>query len=149
MFIYESPIGKLILEEKNNKLIRLDFYDGEKIIENKNSFIREVVKQLDEYFNKKRKKFDIPIELNGTEFQKKVWLELQKIPYGETRSYKEIANNIGCLNGQRAIGNANNKNKIIIIVPCHRVIGTNGTLVGFACGLDAKKYLLDIEKDML
>lgn len=106
----------------------------------------EVAKQLSEYFDGGRKLFDFPFRLEGTEFQKKVWNALLEIPYGEIRTYKEIAVAIGNPNGSRAVGMANNKNPIHIVVPCHRVIGSNGKLVGYAGGLDMKRKLLEMEK---
>ena len=103
-------------------------------------------KQLEEYFAGKRQVFDLPLDMQGTDFQKKVWQSLCDIPYGETRSYKQIAEQIGSPKACRAIGNANNANPISVIVPCHRVIGANGKLVGYAGGLDLKQELLNIEK---
>lgn len=103
-------------------------------------------KQLSEYFDGKRKKFDLPLHVEGSEFQKQVWNALRKIPYGETRSYKDIAEYIGNPKAVRAVGMANNKNPIVIILPCHRVIGSNGKLVGYAGGLDKKTWLLDLER---
>lgn len=88
----------------------------------------------------------MPLSYEGTEFQNKVWTSLQKIPYGETRSYEDIAEDIGNKKAVRAVGQANNKNPIMIIIPCHRVIHKNGDINGFACGVDVKKYLLDLEK---
>jgi len=108
--------------------------------------IKKTAKQLGEYFSGKRKNFDIPLALNGTEFQKTVWRALQTIPYGETRSYKDIAVLAGKPAAARAVGMANNRNPVSIIVPCHRVIGKNGALTGYGGGLDLKKYLLDLEK---
>jgi methylated-DNA-[protein]-cysteine S-methyltransferase len=101
--------------------------------------------QLEEYFAGKRTEFDLPIDLYGTPFQKAVWMELTRIPYGETRSYKEIALAIGAAKAVRAIGGANNRNPIPIIIPCHRVIGSNGALVGYGGGLPIKEYLLGLE----
>ncbi len=101
--------------------------------------------QLIEYFNGKRKTFDLPYKLNGTDFQKKVWSALCDIPYGETRSYKDIAIAVGNPKASRAIGMANNKNPITVIVPCHRVIGASGKLVGYAGGLAMKEFLLKME----
>lgn len=101
---------------------------------------------MDEYFSGKRKKFDVSIVLEGTEFRKKVWKELMNIPYGETCSYKDIAIKIGNPKACRAVGGANNKNKIPIIIPCHRVIGTGGKLVGYAGGLHIKELLLENER---
>ncbi len=102
--------------------------------------------QLEEYFAGTRKTFDLPLHAKGTAFQQKVWEQLQLIPYGETRSYGQIAAAIGNPNASRAVGGANNKNPIGIIIPCHRVIGVNGALVGYAGGLDVKETLLALEK---
>ena len=100
----------------------------------------------EEYFLGKRKVFGLPLNLTGTKFMKAVWEALLTIPYGETRSYKEIAQMIGNPNACRAVGQANNKNPISIIVPCHRVIGSDGNLVGYGAGLEIKEYLLDFER---
>ncbi len=102
--------------------------------------------QIAEYLNGNRKEFDFPIRLVGTEFQMKVWEQLQLIPYGETRSYKEIAEMVGIPKAYRAVGMANNKNPIMIVVPCHRVIGSDGKMVGYGGGLDIKAALLKIEQ---
>lgn len=102
--------------------------------------------QLREYFEGERKVFDLPLKISGTPFQEMVWGELLKIPYGETRSYKDIATSIGNPKASRAVGMANNRNKIAIIIPCHRVIGANGSLTGYAGGLDIKEKLLLLEK---
>lgn len=102
--------------------------------------------QLNEYFNGTRRKFNLPINPAGTEFQKRVWSTLLKIPYGETRSYGQIAAAIGNPKGARAVGAANNKNPIAIVIPCHRVIGADGALTGYAGGLDIKAILLETEK---
>ena len=104
-----------------------------------------VYSQINEYLDGSRKTFNFPYELRGTEFQKKVWTELCKIPYGETRTYKDIAVAIGNPKASRAVGMANNKNPIIIAVPCHRVIGANGSLTGYAGGLGMKAALLSLE----
>lgn len=101
--------------------------------------------QLNEYFTGTRKVFDVPLELEGTDFQKKVWDELQKIPYGKTISYKTLSEKLGDVKAIRAVGKANGQNPIAIIIPCHRVIGTNGNLVGYAGGLDIKEKLLHLE----
>lgn len=103
-------------------------------------------KELDEYFSGKRKSFDLPLEPQGTEFQRKVWNALLEIPYGETRSYKDIAEKIRNPRACRAVGGANNKNPIVILIPCHRVVGSHGGLVGYGLGLPMKQQLLDIEK---
>ena len=145
---------KLIKEKKNKNGVSKEIVQNDNIWLDKKSYmlketdlINNTRKQLDEYFAGKRKKFDIPIKLDGTDFQIKVWKELLKIPYGETCSYLDIAKRIGNPKASRAVGMANNKNKIIIIVPCHRVIGSNKKLVGYACGLDVKEKLLELEKE--
>jgi methylated-DNA-[protein]-cysteine S-methyltransferase len=101
--------------------------------------------QVQEYFNRERKEFDLPLEIIGTEFQKKVWNELTKIPYGETISYGELANRMGDINKMRAVAAANGANPIPIIIPCHRVIGSDGSLTGYGGGLDVKQKLLELE----
>ncbi|HPZ04773.1 MAG: methylated-DNA--[protein]-cysteine S-methyltransferase [Bacillota bacterium] len=108
--------------------------------------IREAAKQLEEYFVGKRKIFDIPLGPEGTPFQRAVWEALLEIPYGETRSYGDIAARIGNPKAARAVGMANNRNPIAVFVPCHRVIGASGKLVGYAGGVDVKKKLLELEK---
>ncbi len=111
----------------------------------KTSLTDEVYSQLEDYFSGKRKAFDFSYKLIGSDFQKRVWQQLCRIPYGETRTYKDIALAIGKPNASRAVGMANNKNPLGIVVPCHRVIGSNGKLVGYAGGLDIKRKLLRIE----
>lgn len=147
-FCYDTEIGRIKISEKDEKIIGLVFsdYKKEDEIEKETDAIRKTYLQLKEYLSGKRKNFDIEIEMIGTEFQKKVWKELLNIPYGETRSYKDIAIAIGNGKACRAVGNANNKNPIAIIVPCHRVIGSNGSMTGYAGGLDIKEKLLKIEK---
>jgi methylated-DNA-[protein]-cysteine S-methyltransferase len=107
--------------------------------------IKKAAAQISEYLEGKRKKFDLPLVLHGTEFQKTVWRALQTIPYGETRSYKDIAVLAGSPKAFRAVGMANNRNPVSIIIPCHRVIGSNGDLVGYGGGLPVKKFLLELE----
>lgn len=147
-FCYDTEIGTIKISEKDGKIIGLAFsdYKKENEIEKETDAIRKTYLQLKEYLSGKRKNFDIEIEMIGTEFQKKVWKELLNIPYGETRSYKDIAIAIGNEKACRAVGNANNKNPIAIIVPCHRVVGSNGSMTGYAGGLDIKEKLLKIEK---
>lgn len=155
--IYDFEIGKLAIFEENRKIVLVNVVKTKEDIEEmaknsiqkETSLIKNTKQQLDEYFAGKRKKFDIPIKLDGTDFQIKVWKELLKIPYGETCSYLDIAKCIGNPKASRAVGMANNKNKIIIIVPCHRVIGSNKKLVGYACGLDVKEKLLELERENL
>ncbi len=112
----------------------------------KNTLVKNVLVQLQEYFGGKRKKFDLPLELSGSEFQKQAWRELMNIPYGQTISYQEQATKIRNPKAIRAVGSANGKNKINIIIPCHRVIGKNGKLVGYGGGLSRKEWLIGHEK---
>ena len=114
-------------------------------VEKSTPFLRKVAGELNEYLSGKRRQFDIPIKLSGTDFQLAVWNALLTIPYGETRSYKEIAEQIGNPKSCRAVGMANHRNPIAIIVPCHRVIGADGSLTGFGGGLDLKRQLLELE----
>ncbi|WP_275938794.1 methylated-DNA--[protein]-cysteine S-methyltransferase [Paenibacillus lutrae] len=107
--------------------------------------LRTVAVQLDEYFIGRRKEFDLPIDLRGTEFQRRVWTALLKVPYGDTASYKDIAESIGAPKAVRAVGGANNRNPVPILVPCHRIIGASGQLVGYAGGLNIKTTLLQLE----
>jgi len=109
--------------------------------------IKKAARQFSEYFDGKRKSFDLPLSLQGTDFQKKVWKALKNIPYGKTISYGEIAAKIGNPKACRAVGLANNRNPISIIIPCHRVIGHNGSLTGYGGGLELKQQLLDLEKN--
>ena len=102
-------------------------------------------RQLEEYFAGRRRQFDLPLDLHGTEFQKRCWQELLKIPYGETRSYADVARAIGNPSAVRAVGLANGQNPIAIIVPCHRVIGSDGSLTGYGGGLETKRKLLELE----
>ena len=106
---------------------------------------RDAAKELREYLQGRRKHFDCPLDLRGTPFQLKVWEQLRAIPYGETASYGEIAKAVGAPRGARAVGMANHANPVLLMVPCHRVIGSNGALVGFGCGLDLKQKLLELE----
>lgn len=109
--------------------------------------LRRAAAELSEYFRGERQNFTVPIRTGGTEFQRKVWDALRRIPYGETRTYGQIADEIGCPGGARAVGMACNRNPIMLIVPCHRVVGSNGKLVGFAGGLDMKEALIKLEKE--
>lgn len=151
-YIFKSPIGFLKIEEEDSKLIGLslqqkdtNFVQSQKFMQH-SDLLYETYQQLNEYFLRKRRKFELPINCKGTIFQQAVWNELQNIPYGETRSYEDIAIAVKNPKAARAIGQANNKNPILIIVPCHRVIHKNGDITGFGCGTKIKKYLLDLEK---
>ena len=144
--IINSKIGYLHLTANENTLLSISFIDNNiDIKENTNSIIEETITQLNEYFEGKRKEFTIELSLKGTDFQKQVWNELLNIAYGQTASYSDIAIAVGNPKAVRAIGNANNKNPIPIIIPCHRVIGKSGKLVGYAGGLDIKVALLKLE----
>lgn len=145
---YDSPIGLIKITANENAITGLDFV-YKKTKEEENELIIICKKQLDEYFKGERIEFDLDIHLNGTEFQVAVWNELKKIPYGEKRSYKDIARAIGNEKAVRAVGGANNKNKIAIIVPCHRVVGSDGSLTGYAGGLWRKQWLLEHENTVL
>ena len=147
---FNSPIGTIKIEADDEYITAVYFIDKNSTlntdVEEVNDSIIICKKQLQEYFNGIRKCFDIKLKfLKATEFQKKVWKELQKIPYGQTASYKEIAERINNPKGWRAVGNANNKNPIAIIVPCHRIVGSNGKMVGYAGGIDKKEFLLSLE----
>lgn len=161
---YESPCGTLLLGSFNDKLclcdwqvekhrdhvdkrlkrvLQADFEDSSSAV------IEKAIVLLDEFFAGKRKKFDLPLLFVGTNFQKKVWNELLKIPYGKTVSYGEMASRIGMPRAVRAVANANGANAISIFVPCHRVIGSDGSLTGYGGGLAAKKKLLELETAFL
>lgn len=149
--ILNSPIGKLLLVGTTEHLLEIRFensWDESDLTDftKEDSLFTEAITQLNEYFTGKRKDFSLPLSPQGTDFQQKVWSELQSIPYGTTTSYGEIAKRIENPKGSRAVGLANGKNPIPIIIPCHRVIGKNGKLTGFGGGLDIKQHLLEIEK---
>lgn len=152
--IFSSPVGPLLLQGAGSKLRQLSF------LKNRNTkpfvdpawnrradYFGDVKEQLVEYFDGHRQEFDVELDFGvpETTFSAQVWCELQQIPYGETRSYRDIAQNIGRAKAFRAVGQANHRNPIAIIVPCHRVIGSDGTLTGFGGGLDTKKFLLELE----
>lgn len=145
---FSSPIGRLLLVEAEGCLTHILF--GEELLPQipvgETDFLKEVQAQLGAYFQGQREVFDLPLNPKGTDFQKKVWLALQQIPYGETASYGEIARAVGTPKGARAVGMANNRNPISIVVPCHRVIGADGKLVGYGGGLEKKIFLLGLEK---
>lgn len=148
-FCYKTSIGLIKITEDGSAITRVDFIKeiGEDKYLIETPLLKEANKQLQEYLNGERKRFDLKLKLQGTEFQQRVWEELQEIPYGETNSYKDIAIKVGNEKASRAIGMANNRNPIPIFIPCHRVIGANGKLVGYAGGLDIKEKLLKIEKE--
>lgn len=137
----EQALVAILWDNENPKRVRL----AELIEDVSHPILLNTQQQLSEYFSGQRKVFDIPLDFEGTDFQKKVWSALLTIPYGETRSYKQIAQQLGNEKAVRAVGAANGKNPISIIAPCHRVIGAGGALVGFAGGLDKKEILLRLE----
>ncbi len=144
---------KITIKIKSTKysITEITFVKGKDDIEDEtteNSLIRQCKKQLDDYFKGKLKKFNIKYEYSGTPFQEKVWKELLNIEYGTTISYKELAQRIGSPKSVRAVANAVGKNKIGVIIPCHRIIGINGTLTGYAGGIENKRYLLEIENSI-
>jgi methylated-DNA-[protein]-cysteine S-methyltransferase len=143
--IYHSPLGPLLIEETGGAITALGLSDEKKDLET-SPLLEKAIQELDEYFQGKRQDFDLPVRFQGTEFQDLVWRELRKIPYGKTRTYGEIASLIGREKAVRAVGGACNRNALMLLVPCHRVLGSNGKLTGFACGLDKKAFLLDLEK---
>jgi len=160
---YKSPIGELLLGSYKNKLCIADYryrkmrttVDSRiqrglkaEYIEESSDVITETIKQMEEYFNLERKEFTIPLLLVGTDFQKSVWQGLIETPFGTTSSYLELSKRIGNEKAVRAVASANGANSISILVPCHRIIGSNGALVGYAGGLDVKKRLLEIESNL-
>ena len=145
---YNSPVGLIEISGTDNSITSLYFMDEEfNPEERSNPYIEKCVLQLDEYFNGKRKIFGLNLQPEGTDFQKRVWDELLKIPFGETRTYMEITKFLGDIKAIRAVANANGQNKISIIIPCHRVIGSDGSLTGYGGGLWRKKWLLEHEQN--
>ncbi len=142
---YESPLGLIEVQATEIGVRAINFANEKILTEIKNAYNQLAISQLDEYFKRKRTVFDMPLDLEGTDFQKRVWTELLKIPFGKTCSYMDIARAIGDPKTIRAVGMANGSNKIAIVVPCHRVIGSDGSLTGYAAGLTRKKWLLDLE----
>lgn len=166
---YESPVGLLEIGEDNHGICRIGFTKtASRVLDRKEAagnetevgktvsdkmfpvtetpLMMETIRQLQQYFSWKRKEFDLPLSFYGTDFQKDVWKALMEIPYGETRSYGQIAEVLGRPKACRAVGMANHVNEILIVVPCHRVIGANGSLTGYGGGLDVKEKLLKLEQ---
>lgn len=157
-FFNSSFLGKVFVATTKKGILMIDFLTTEngfleklkklfkgELIKDEN-MTKDIIYQLKSYLNGKLKKFNCPLDLRGTEFQKKVWLALRRIPYGETRSYKQIAEAIGHPHAFRAVGGANGRNPIPLIIPCHRVIRSNGDLGGFGHGIEIKKRLIEFEK---
>ncbi len=144
----DSPLGLLEITTDKQFVKAISFVDEIRKPSSSDDFLgSETVRQLNEYFDKKRRKFELPLAPNGTLFQKKIWDLLLQIPFGETRSYAELSTTYGDEKAIRAIAAANGKNPIAIVIPCHRVIGKDGKLVGYAGGLPRKQYLLNLESD--
>jgi methylated-DNA-[protein]-cysteine S-methyltransferase len=148
----ESLAGSLLLGATSKALVLLEFDRGQlpplkwKAEWTQSSdATRQYVRQLEEYFAGQRRRFTFPLDLRGTPFQVRCWQALLEIPYGETRTYADLARAVGCPRGYRAVGLANNRNPIAIVVPCHRVIASDGTLCGYGGGLDLKRKLLELE----
>jgi AraC family transcriptional regulator of adaptative response/methylated-DNA-[protein]-cysteine methyltransferase len=159
-----SPLGELTAVADETHLLLLEFGDSRELqrkiqslekryeirsADEMNAVLQKTKEQLEEYFRGTRKSFDIPLEVRGTEFQMKAWKALEAIPFGETRNYLEEATMIGSPKAVRAIWGANHHNPVVIIIPCHRVIGKSGKLVGYGWGIERKKWLLDHEKTSL
>jgi len=143
---YQTPVGCLQIGYEGETLISLKRVETESDGGNKTPLTEQIYQELLEYFDGKRQRFTVQYRLSGTDFQMKVWQALLEIPYGETCSYKAIAQKIGNPKAARAVGAANHNNPIMIVVPCHRVIGSQGKLVGYAGGLDMKARLLQLEE---
>lgn len=144
---YESQFGLIKIGYENGEICSIKTAE---IIDCENEpsvLTEEAFKQLEEFFKKERKTFDLPLKIKGTPFQEKVWRALMEIPYGEMRTYGEIAEKIGCPKGARAVGSANHNNPLWIVVPCHRVVGKDGKLTGYAGGTEMKKTLLRLEQE--
>ena len=141
-----SPIGIVRLTEEGGAITRIELSDAIDASSAPTPLLREAERQIMAYLGGKRQQLDFPIRMVGTPFQQRVWRALQQIPYGTTRTYGEIATAIGNPRASRAVGMACNKNPLLLIVPCHRVIGANGKLTGFAYGMNAKQWLLELEE---
>lgn len=141
----KTDIGLIEIIEESGKIVKIHVVENKEYQESNNELLLKAKQELKEYFLGVRKSFDIKIKLIGTEFQRKVWSELFKIPYGETVSYLDIASRVGNKKAVRAVGGAIHHNPLLIMIPCHRVIGKNGGLTGFACGIEVKEKLLNLE----
>ena len=149
-YTYETiELGSVTFVEEDGALLAISTHRSYQGICQETALIKEAHLQLMEYLIGERKTFDLPLNPQGTDFQKRVWKALCEIPYGETRCYKQIAESIGNPKAVRAVGMANNRNPLLVVVPCHRVIGADGKLVGYAAGLDKKEFLLRLEAKYL
>lgn len=149
MYYYQTvpfPVGSVTVIEEGGDIVFIGFRcETGNATKKETPVIKEALRQLSDYFDGELKKFDLPLKLSGTPFQMKTWEALQTIPYGETRSYGDIAKQIGNGKASRAVGMANHNNPISIVIPCHRVIGANGSLTGYGGGLPVKQQLLELE----
>ena len=148
-YSYETMLGSVTFVEEDGALLAISTHRTFEGMEQETPLIKEAYRQLSEYLKGERKGFDLPLLIKGTTFQQQVWKALLEIPYGETRSYKQIAMAIGNPKAVRAVGMANNRNPLLIVVPCHRVIGADGKLVGYGAGIENKEFLLRLEKSLL
>ncbi len=151
---YASPVGTLRIVENGRGITAIKYLKNFRVLpadarEKETTLLKQAITELKAYFAGQRRHFDLPLDEQGTDFQKRVWAALREIPYGQTRSYKQIAEAAGSPHGYRATGMANNRNPISIVTPCHRVIGADGTLTGYGGGLDIKKKLLELEASTL
>jgi methylated-DNA-[protein]-cysteine S-methyltransferase len=146
---YNSPIGIVEIVSDENSIKELSFVENAMVndLQTTPQILLTAMKQVEEYFQGKRSVFDLKLKAEGTDFQQKVWQSLIEVPYGETACYGDIARAVGNSKACRAVGGANNKNKIAIIIPCHRIVGADGSLTGYAGGLWRKEWLLKHEKD--
>ena len=147
-YAYDTELGKIVIVSDGEAITHVKHesqIDSEHKME-ETALTNRAAAQIDEYLSGKRREFDVPLKPHGTDFQQSVWKALQEIPYGETRSYKQVAEAIGNPDASRAVGMANNKNPIWVMIPCHRVIGADGSLTGYGGGMDMKQKLLDVEK---
>lgn len=158
VYFYETKLGKVRIAEDGEGITELSLLPVSQEVQTNEldttnfeleatELLNEAAKQFNEYLNGSRTEFTVKLNPKGTEFQKKVWTALRAIPYGETRSYKQIAETVGNEKASRAVGMANHNNPVMCMIPCHRVIGANGKLVGYAGGLDIKEKLLNLEKE--
>ena len=147
-WMFDTPIGYMGLGAENNALVRvyLPNTPTPRLMPRKTPLLEQAEQQLQEYFQGHRQTFDLPLAPEGTPFQKHIWATLQTIPYGQTRTYKQLACMVDCPNGFRAVGMANNRNPLPILIPCHRVIGADGSMTGYLGGVELKRILLNLEK---
>jgi methylated-DNA-[protein]-cysteine S-methyltransferase len=146
--LYDSPLGRLLIAGNDTHITQVAFFGGQALPESPriSPLIQQCTYELDEYFAGRLRQFNVPLQPQGTPFRLRVWQALTRIAYGETVSYKQLAAAIGQPNACRAVGGANHHNPIVILIPCHRVIGANGKLTGFGGGLEAKRFLLELER---